>query len=85
MTQMEAIATTASEAGAGVPAVEVVELRKEFIRRERRRGRPARRRRVAALKGLTFTIERGECVAILGQNGSGKSTMIRLLSMLLLG
>ena len=84
MTQMEAIATTASEAGAGVPAVEVVELRKEFIRRERRRGRPARRRRVAALKGLTFTIERGECVAILGQNGSGKSTLVRLLSTLLL-
>jgi lipooligosaccharide transport system ATP-binding protein len=37
-----------------------------------------------ALQGLTFTIERGECVAILGQNGSGKSTLVRLLSTLLI-
>ena len=37
-----------------------------------------------ALDGVTFTIERGECVAILGQNGSGKSTLVRLLSTLLL-
>ena len=37
-----------------------------------------------AVKNVTFTIERGECVAILGQNGSGKSTLVRLLSTLLL-
>jgi ABC-2 type transport system ATP-binding protein len=67
------------------PAVEVENLRKEFIRKEGKgRLRPKRRRRVPAIKGLTFTVERGECVAILGQNGSGKSTLIRLLSTLLL-
>src|SRR5437588_10905888 len=43
-----------------------------------------RRRRVAALEGVSFTIERGGCVAILGQTGSGKSTLVRLLSTLLL-
>jgi len=66
-------------------AVEVNNLRKEFFRRDatRTRGRK-RRRRVAALEGVTFTIDRGECVAILGQNGSGKSTLVRLLSTLLL-
>jgi len=66
-------------------AVEVHNLRKEFFRRDatRTRGRK-RRRKVAALEGVTFTIERGECVAILGQNGSGKSTLVRLLSTLLL-
>jgi ABC-2 type transport system ATP-binding protein len=66
-----------------VPAVAVDSLRKEFFRRDRKAGR-FRRRRVPALDGVTFTIDRGECVAILGQNGSGKSTLVRLLSTLLL-
>ncbi len=70
---------------ARAPAVDVVGLRKEFVRPDgRRRGLFPRRRRVPALHGLTFTLERGECVAILGQNGSGKSTLVRLLSTLLL-
>jgi ABC-2 type transport system ATP-binding protein len=67
-----------------VPAVEVKNLRKEFRRRDRTAGRFARRRRMPALKDVTFTIARGECVAILGQNGSGKSTLVRLLSTLLI-
>ncbi len=66
-------------------AVEVDNLRKEFFRRDAARTRMRkRRRRVAALEGVTFTMERGECVAILGQNGSGKSTLVRVLSTLLL-
>src|SRR5438067_13240442 len=66
-------------------AVEVQDLRKEFFRRDAARtGLRKRRRRVAALEEISFTIERGECVAILGQNGSGKSTLVRLLSTLLL-
>ena len=67
-----------------VPAVQVHNLRKEFIRRDGGRRMRGRRRRVAALQGITFTIARGECVAVLGQNGSGKSTLVRLLSTLLI-
>jgi ABC-2 type transport system ATP-binding protein len=67
-----------------VPAVQVENLRKEFVRRDGGKRVRGRRRRVAAIQGLTFTMRRGETVAILGQNGSGKSTLVRLLSTLLL-
>ena len=77
--------THAPERRDGVPAVEVVNLRKEFLRRDKKKdGRFARKKGYPALKGVTFSIERGETVAILGQNGSGKSTLVRLLSTLLL-
>jgi ABC-2 type transport system ATP-binding protein len=68
-----------------VPALEVRDLRKEFIRKDgKRNGWRKRRKRVAALKGVSFTMQRGDTVAILGQNGSGKSTLVRLVSTLLL-
>jgi ABC-2 type transport system ATP-binding protein len=63
-----------------VAAVEVRDLEKIF---SRRKGLWHRRHR-SALNKVSFTMERGECVAILGQNGSGKSTLVRLLSTLLL-
>jgi ABC-2 type transport system ATP-binding protein len=33
-----------------------------------------------ALRGVSVTIERGEFVAIVGQNGSGKTTTMRILT-----
>ena len=38
---------------------------------------------IAALKGLSFTVERGEIVTLLGSNGAGKSTTLRTVSGLL--
>ncbi|HZB23661.1 MAG TPA: ABC transporter ATP-binding protein [Gaiellaceae bacterium] len=68
----------------GTLAVDVVDLRKEFIRKKKRGRFRRERKRVAALDGVTFSMTKGETLAILGQNGSGKSTLIRLLSTLLL-
>jgi ABC-2 type transport system ATP-binding protein len=58
------------------PAVEALDLAKSFRRR--------RRAAAPALDHLSFTVDRGECVAVLGQNGSGKSTLVRVLATLLL-
>src|SRR3984957_6819780 len=35
---------------------------------------------IQALKGLTLTVEEGEIVALLGANGAGKSTTLRVIS-----
>jgi ABC-2 type transport system ATP-binding protein len=81
-TTASSVHRSAPVAEPGVLGVEVRDLRKVFRRRDR-----ARRFGyiyLEALRGLTFSIERGECVAVLGQNGSGKSTLVRILSTLLL-
>ena len=37
---------------------------------------------IPAVKDVSFTLGRGEYVAILGHNGSGKSTLAKLLNMI---
>jgi ABC-2 type transport system ATP-binding protein len=43
-------------------------------------GQRARSTRIEAIVGLTFSIDSGESVALLGHNGSGKSTTLKLLA-----
>ncbi|MFX1475203.1 MAG: ATP-binding cassette domain-containing protein [Promethearchaeota archaeon] len=42
------------------------------------------RRETKALKGIDFTVKRGEIVGLLGPNGAGKTTTIKILSTLVL-
>jgi lipoprotein-releasing system ATP-binding protein len=51
--------------------LEVVDLRKSFS--------APNGERIEVLRGVTFTVECGECVAIRGASGTGKSTLLHLL------
>jgi ABC-type multidrug transport system ATPase subunit len=63
-------------------AVEVVGLKRSY-----RSPRGVFRRQsseIEALRGITFSIERGELFGLLGPNGAGKTTTIKVLTTLLL-
>jgi ABC-type lipoprotein export system ATPase subunit len=51
--------------------LEVVDLRKSFA--------APNGERIDVLRGISFAINKGECVAITGASGSGKSTLLHLL------
>jgi ABC-2 type transport system ATP-binding protein len=60
--------------------VEVTDLHRDFVVR-RKAGRLRRTRHVvAAVDGVSFSIQPGECVGYIGANGAGKSTTIKMLT-----
>ncbi len=62
--------------------IDVRELRKTFtVRKKREKGKLLREKdTVEALKGVSFTVEKGELVGYIGPNGAGKSTTVKILS-----
>ncbi len=50
----------------------------------RLRGKTKDRKRVVAVDHVSFQVQRGEIFGVLGPNGTGKSTLIRLMSTLLM-
>src|SRR5689334_19088359 len=62
------------------PAIQVHDLRKSFRKREGF----FRSSRLWALAGVSFRVKQGEIYGLLGPNGSGTSSLIRILSTLLI-
>ena len=38
--------------------------------------------RIQAIKGISFTVDEGEIVTLIGANGAGKSTTLKTLSLI---
>ncbi len=66
---------TAPPESADRPILEVTGLSKTFVSR----GLLATSRPVKAVADVSFTVNRGEAVALVGESGSGKSTIAKLL------
>ena len=62
------------------PAIELEDVRKEFNVRIKTGRLRRERKRVQAVDGVSFTIERGSIVGYLGPNGAGKSTTVKMLT-----
>ena len=63
----------------GMKAIEAENIEYSY----RRRGEDGTETREPAVCGVSFAVEKGEFVALVGHNGSGKSTIARLLNGLL--
>ncbi len=62
--------------------IEVNNLKKDFVvKKKREKGKLLREKEtVHALKGVSFSVDKGELVGYIGPNGAGKSTTVKILS-----
>jgi len=60
--------------------IKVENLKKEYTIYEKNGFMSRNKRTVEALKGVNFTVEKGEFLGYIGPNGAGKSTTIKILT-----
>lgn len=67
------------EATSQQPLLQAIDLKKHY---PVKKGMFAPERLVKALDGVSFNLERGKTLAVVGESGCGKSTLGRLLTMI---
>ncbi len=65
-------------------AIEARDLVKNYVTWERKGFIKRTRKIVKALRGVSFTVEKGEVFGLLGPNGAGKTTTVKIITTLLL-
>ncbi|GGE19506.1 ABC transporter ATP-binding protein [Aureimonas endophytica] len=61
------------------PVIEARDIRRDYLVK---RGLLGKTRTVQAVKGVSFAVEKGKTLAIVGESGCGKSTLARILTLI---
>jgi oligopeptide/dipeptide ABC transporter ATP-binding protein len=80
MSNQTSTASWESDGGPKRPLLDVQDLRKHYM--TRRRGLRGTRGVIRAVDGVSFTIDEGETLGLVGESGCGKSTLARTVLLL---